>query len=91
MINSCVTNNYDDERQEEDLAVDHEVVDAVPRVGGHPHQLQPGDIGPIAAHLHHLLRQVLKEVDCGALIEIFCWMFQHSENNSLGTGEHYCK
>ena len=63
------------------------MIDIVPSVGSHTHQGQLSGVCAIGRGHDHHLRQVLEEVDGGALIELLGGMFQHSEYNSLGAGE----
>ena len=82
-VNLDITDDDDDERDEENLTVEGCVVESCPVVGCQASQVQLG----VVTRPRHGAGVTLEEVVGGALVEIFLWVFQHSEDDGLGGGE----
>ena len=82
-VNLDITDDDDDEGDEENLTVEGCVVESCPVVGCQASQVQLG----VVTRPRHGAGVTLEEVEGGALVEIFLWVFQHSEDDGLGGGE----
>ena len=82
-IDLDIAGNNDDEGEEEDLTVEDGVVEVSPLDGSEANEEGVGHIVN-----HYRGGQVLKEVECGALVEVLDWVLEHPEDDGLGGGEH---
>ena len=80
-----VADDDDEEREKEDLSVDHCVINGVPGLCVDPAQ---NVFCLVCLQIKMFFREIFKEIYCGALVELFSWVLQHSEYDGLrGGGE----
>ena len=83
MVDLTVADEDEEEGQEEDLGVDHGVVDGVPglRVDAEEEVLRL-----VGLQVEPRLGEILEEVNGGALVEILVGMLEDPEHEALGRG-----